>query len=205
MATSSSPYGLRPIRRADGMPYAGATTEYQIATAYGTNIYTGSIVIMTAAGTIAISTASGADITTNNYGGNPMGALGVFMGCEYVNAEGQLIHNNYFPTGTVNGGDNIKAKVCDDPHMLFQAQLATGGGALTIVGNNAILNAVQATGTGSTTTGISNTALSNTTQTTVAGLRIVQHVSPLTDDFPDVLVRFTAEGHTYTQSSSVGI
>ena len=205
MATASSPYGLVPIRRADGLPYAGATTEYQIASAYGTNIYTGSIVIMTAAGTIAISTATGADITTNNFGGNPMGALGVFMGCEYVNTEGQVVHSNYFPTGTVNGGNTISAKVCDDPHMLFQAQMATGGGALTIVGNNAILNAVQSTSTGSTATGKSNTALSSTTQTTVAGLRVVQHVSPLTDDFVDVLVRFTAEGHTYTQSSSVGI
>ena len=28
MATTAAPYGLKPVKRADGMPYAGATSQY---------------------------------------------------------------------------------------------------------------------------------------------------------------------------------
>ena len=30
MATTATPYGLRPVKRTDGMPYAGATSQYLI-------------------------------------------------------------------------------------------------------------------------------------------------------------------------------
>ena len=30
MATAAAPYGLRPVKRTDGMPYAGATSQYLI-------------------------------------------------------------------------------------------------------------------------------------------------------------------------------
>jgi hypothetical protein len=30
MATTAAPYGLKPVKRADGMPYAGATSQYLI-------------------------------------------------------------------------------------------------------------------------------------------------------------------------------
>ena len=65
-------------------PSAGATTEYLIDPAgEATNIYNGQVVIIGTDGYIAISTASGADATTNNLGGNGIGAIGVFVGCEY--------------------------------------------------------------------------------------------------------------------------
>ena len=67
MATTAAPQGLKPVKRADGMPYAGATTEYLIDPAgEATNIFNGQVVIIGTDGYIAISTASGADATTNN-------------------------------------------------------------------------------------------------------------------------------------------
>ena len=45
MATTASPYGLRPVKRVDGMPYSGATSMYLIDPAgYNTNIFNGSVV-----------------------------------------------------------------------------------------------------------------------------------------------------------------
>jgi len=93
MATTAAPYGLKPVKRADGLPYAGATSQYLIDPAgEATNIFNGQVVIIGADGYIALATASGADVTTNNLGGSGVGAIGVFVGCEYVNAQGQVIH-----------------------------------------------------------------------------------------------------------------
>ena len=66
MATTASPYGLKPVKRADGMPYAGATSQYLIDPAgEGTNLFYGQVVHIGADGYIALSTATGADATTN--------------------------------------------------------------------------------------------------------------------------------------------
>jgi hypothetical protein len=199
MATAAAPYGLRPVKRTDGMPYAGATSQYLIDPAgEATNLFYGQVVIIGADGYIALSTATGADITTNNLGGNGVGAIGVFVGCEYVNSSGQLVQAQYYPSGTANGG-TIKAYVVDDPNVLFQAQL-DGAGAQTIIGTNTFFAAVQSTSTGSTTTGNSTSALDATVQTAAAAFRIVAHVSPASDAFPDVLVKFNPGAHQMTNN-----
>ena len=36
--TVSAPYGLKPINRIDGLPYAGATQQLTIASTYNTEI-----------------------------------------------------------------------------------------------------------------------------------------------------------------------
>ena len=199
MATTATPYGLRPVKRTDGMPYAGATSQYLIDPAgEATNLFYGQVVIIGADGYIALSTATGADITTNNLGGNGVGAIGVFVGCEYVNSSGQLVQAQYYPSGTANGG-TIKAYVVDDPNVLFQAQL-DGTGAQTFIGTNTFFAAVQSTSTGSTTTGNSNSALDATVQTAAAAFRIVAHVSPASDAYPDVLVKFNPGAHQMTNN-----
>jgi hypothetical protein len=199
MATTAAPYGLRPVKRTDGMPYAGATSQYLIdPDGEATNLFYGQVVIIGADGYIALSTATGADITTNNLGGNGVGAIGVFVGCEYVNSSGQLVQAQYYPSGTSNGG-TIKAYVVDDPNVLFQAQL-DGTGAQTIIGGNTFFAAVQSTSTGSTTTGNSTSALDATVQTAAAAFRIVAHVSPASDAFPDVLVKFNPGAHQMTNN-----
>ena len=194
MASTASPYGLRPVKRADGMPYAGAVEEFLIDPAgEATNIFYGQVVIVGSDGYLAISTATGADITTNNLGGNGVGAVGVFVGCEYVNAQGQVIHSQYYPSGTTGV---VKAKVVTDPMVIFQAQL-DGSGAQTVLGTNTFFAAVQSTSTGSTATGNSTSALDATVQTTAAAFRIVGFASTPGDAFTDVYVKFNPSAHSY--------
>ena len=199
MAATASPYGLRPINRIDGMPYAGATQTFLIDPAgEATNIFYGQVVIIGADGYLAISTATGADITTNNLGGSGIGAIGVFVGCQYVNAQGQVINSQYYPSGTTGV---VTAKVITDPNVAFQAQL-DGTGAQSVLGTNTFFAAVQSTSTGSTTTGNSTSALDATVQTTAAAFRIVgfvevQGFSAIGDAFTDVLVKFNPSAHSY--------
>lgn len=194
MASTAAPYGLRPVKRVDGMPYAGAVEEFLIDPAgEATNIFNGQVVIIGADGYIAISTATGADITTNNLGGSGVGAIGVFVGCEYTNAQGQRIWSQYYPSGTT--GD-VRAKVVTDPNVIFQAQL-DGSGAQTVLGTNTFFAAAQSTSTGSTQTGNSTSALDATVQTTAAAFRIVGFASTPGDSYTDVYVKFNPSAHSY--------
>jgi hypothetical protein len=202
MATTAAPYGLKPVKRADGMPYAGAMSQYLIDPAgEATNLFYGQVVIIGADGYIALATGTGADLTTNSVSGTTgVGAIGVFVGCEYVNAQGQLLHAQHYPSGyAAPTGTSIKAYVIDDPNVLFQAQL-DGAGAQTIIGANTFFAAAQSTSTGSTATGNSTSALDATVQTAAAAFRVVAHVSPASDAFPDVLVKFNPSAHQMTNN-----
>lgn len=197
MASTAAPYGLRPVKRADGQPYAGATSEYLIDPAgEATNIFNGQVVIIGADGYIALATGSGADLTTNSISGTTgVGAIGVFVGCEYENDQGQTVHSQYYPSGKLNA----KAYVVTDPNVLFQAQL-DGAGAQTVIGANTFFAAVQSTSTGSTDTGNSTSALDATVKLPAAAFRIVGHVSPAGDAYPDVLVKFNPGAHQFTNN-----
>ena len=197
MALTAAPYGLRPINRIDGMPYAGATSQFLIDPAgEGTNLFYGQVVIIGADGYIALSTATGADITTNNLGGNGVGAIGVFVGASYINAQGQQIYGQYYPSGTTGV---VTAYVITDPSVAFQAQLS-GSGAQTVLGTNTFFTAVQSTSTGSTSTGNSTSSLSASVQAAAAAFRIVGFVSTPGDAFTDVLVKFNPSAHSYTNN-----
>lgn len=200
MAITAAPFGLRPVKRTDGMPYAGATTQYLIDPAgEATNLFYGQVVIIGADGFIALATGTGSDLTDNSISGTTgVGAIGVFVGCEFVNSSGQLVQSQFYPSGTANGG-TIKAYVVDDPNVLFLAQL-DGAGAQTVIGANTFFAAAQTTSTGSTTTGNSTSALDATVQTAAAAFRIVAHVSPASDAFPDVLVKFNPGAHQMTNN-----
>ena len=51
MALTAAPYGLKPVKRADGMPYAGATSQYLIDPAgEATNLFYGQVAIIGADG-----------------------------------------------------------------------------------------------------------------------------------------------------------
>ena len=201
MATTAAPYGLRPIRRSDGMPYAGSTNQYLIDPAgEGTNLFYGQAVIIGADGYIALATGTGADLTSNSISGTSgVGAIGVFVGCEYVNSSGQRVQAQYYPSGTNSSSTAIKAYVIDDPNVLFQAQLDAAG-AQTIIGTNTFFAAAQSTSTGSTVTGNSTSALDATVKTAAAAFRIVSHVSDPSDAFPDVLVKFNPGAHQMTNN-----
>jgi hypothetical protein len=187
MATTAAPYGLKPVKRADGMAYAGATSQYLIDPAgEATNLFNGQVVHIGADGFIALSTATGADGTTNALptGTALTGSLGVFVGCEYVNDQGQTTFSQYYPAGALNA----KAYVVDDPNVLFQVQ-ADGAMDQSDIGANTFFAAAQSTSTGNTATGNSTSAVDATTKTTTAAFRIVAAVSPIGDAFPDLLVK----------------
>ena len=200
MASTASPYGLRAVNRNDGMPYAGATSQFLIDPAgLASNIFNGQVVIVNANGYIALSTATGADLTTNNLGGANLGAIGVFVGASYINAQGQQIYGQYYPSGTTGV---VTAYVITDPSVTFQAQL-DGTTTQAAFGANTFFAAVQSTSTGSTTTGNSTSALESTLVTTAAAFKIIGFASPVGDAFPDVLVKFNPGAHAFT--NAVGI
>jgi hypothetical protein len=200
MSTTNSPYGLKAINRNDGMPYAGATSQFLINPAgTATNLFFGQAVIIDADGYIALSTATGADLTTNNLGGSSLGAWGVFVGASYINAQGQQIYGQYYPSGTTGV---VTAYVITDPNVTFQAQL-DGQVTQAALGANTFFAAVQSTSTGSTRTGNSTSALESTVVTTAAAFKIIGFASPLTDAYTEVFVKFNPGASAFT--NAVGI
>ncbi len=203
MATTAAPYGLRPVKRVDGMPYAGAYSTYLInPSGYNTNIFYGSVVYINANGYINIVTGTGADATTNDWptgSTSVTGAIGVFVGCSYVNGQGQLIFSQYYPANTTGV---VQAFVVDDPMVLFAGQL-DGTATQAAVGANTFFAAAQSTSTGNTTTGNSTSALDATVVTVPAALRIVAFASPVSDAFPDVLVKINPGFHSMSVNTGI--
>ena len=203
MATTAAPYGLRPVKRVDGMPYAGAYSTFLIDPAgVNTNIFYGSVVYINANGYIAIVTGTGADATTNDWptgSTSVTGAIGVFVGCSFVNTQGQVIFSQYYPSGTTGV---VQAFVVDDPMVLFQAQL-DGTATQAAVGANTFFAAAQSTSTGNTTTGNSTSALDATLVTVPAAFRILGFASPVSDAFPDVLVKINLGFHSMTVNTGI--
>jgi hypothetical protein len=200
MSNTNTPYGLRPINRTDGMPYAGATSQYLINPAgTSTNLFYGQAVLMDASGYIALATATGVDLTTNNLGGDTLGAWGIFVGASYINAQGQQIYGQYYPSGTTGV---VTAYVITDPNVVFQAQLS-GQVTQAALGANTFFAAAQSTSTGNTRTGNSTSALSLTVQTAAAAFKIVGFASPLTDTYTEVFVKLNPGASAF--NNAVGI
>ena len=129
-------------------------------------------------------------------------ALLVYLLVVNTSMQGQRIQDQYYPSATANGG-SIVAYVVDDPMVLFQCQLDAVSGQDDIGSIVGFASAQHATTSGSTTTGNSTMAVDATVQTTVGGLKLVGFVSPTDDTYPDVLVKFTTDGHSLTQSTGV--
>ncbi len=200
MASTATPYGLKPINEIGGLPYAGSTRKLPITSGFGTNLYYGAVVCIAANGTIELVTTNGDNSTPF-----PAGTIGVFMGCSYTDATLGFVNRQYWPTGTV--ADDALAFIVDDPNTLFQAQ-AAGSITQADLGQNTHFDAVQSTSTGSTSTGNSNTALDATTNTTAGwAFRIVDFVdapgSAVGDAYTDVIVKFNPGAHSYTNQTGI--
>jgi hypothetical protein len=205
MASVASPYGLKPVNQLGGTPYAGATRTYLIDPAgSASTIYNGSPVYVNASGYLAVATATGADATTNGFpvGTANTGIVGVFVGCSYYNAQGQLIFSQYYPTGVTGV---IQASVVDDPNVVFQVQSA-GSVTQAAVGANLFFT-TGAVATGSTTTGNSTasvvagaSAVTTTAAFRVVGFPNVQGFSVVGDAFTDVYVKINPGYHSYTNA-----
>jgi len=211
MASTATPYGFKAVNELGGLPYSGSTRQFPINPAgYNTNIFNGSLVYVAASGYLQIATSTGADATTNGFptGTANTGCVGVFVGCTYVNAQGQVIYAQYYPANYVAPtGTTITAYVIDDDRAVFQVQ-ADGSLTFAALGANVVLSAAQSTSTGSTTTGNSTTSVSATAQTTTGAFRVIgfvnmQGFSVAGDAYTDILVKFNPGYHSY--SNAVGL
>lgn len=130
----NAPFGLKPLCSITGGAWAGKMNIYNIsttndgATTYGGKLFTGDPVIWNTvganngAGTIARYAPNHAD---QNTAANKTPVLGVFNGCEYTLATGELVKSAYWPGGVaVMPGSKIKAYVIDDPNIIWDIQVS---------------------------------------------------------------------------------
>ena len=194
--TVSAPYGLQAINRIDGMPYAGAIRQIPVAAGFGTAIFDGDTVVINSDGYLVKS-------TTTNTGD----IVGVCVGGQYVNSNGQTIQGQFIPALASTASNPALAYVVDDPMALFKVAVVTSGTTMgtagrTVVGSNLplVLNP------GNTTTGNSAFAVTLTGAGTTAAIPIrVIDVVPETatgaDAFRELLVKINT--HQYNNTTGV--
>jgi len=188
--TVSAPYGLDPINRFDGMPYAGATQLLGIASTYNTPIYNGDVVAIVG-GTIVKSLVT-SNVSTNS----STATYGVFMGCQYVNSQSQLVQAQYYP-GNVTA-TSATAYVVADPVAEYKVAVTYSGNStissttVAAIGTNAAL--IQ--GTGSSTTGNSGISVAapasgagNVATLPVRIIRVVPETAINSTAFTEVVVK----------------
>lgn len=202
MATTSAPYGLRPVNLLGGQSFAGSTRLYSIPSGYAVSIQTGDPVIITntgsTRGTIARMNATTTATTVTSTGGG-FGFVGVFMGCTYTDPVFGKIFRQTYPASTV--ASDIQAYVADDPDQVFQIQ-ADEALSQTALGCNASLIQTVAGSSGYVASGLGLDASSIATTNTLP-LRIVDFVT-IGDAFTDVLVRINTHFHRTGNTGSAG-
>jgi hypothetical protein len=193
--TIDKPYGLKPINLIGGQVFAGQTRQYQIDPAgFAGNIFYGDVVKIVSTGYIEKDTGQ-ATATP----------VGIFQGCSYVNAQGQVIFAQYYPTGyAAPTGTYITAYVQDDPDMLFKAVIVAGqtedGNGLTpaylsrsVIGTNAEL--VQNTGvvaTGDSRIGLYAAVGSTTASLPIRIIDVVPDTANSSGNFVEVICKWNA-------------
>ena len=197
--TVSAPYGLKPVNLIGGQVFAGATRQFQIASGYATSIFNGDAVLLVTSGTIEKDTGT----TTAT-------PVGVFLGCSYVNAQGQTIYQQYFPASTTAPtGTVITAYVADDPDTLFKVAVVSGttviaGVSRAVIGSN--MSLVQ--NAGSATTGDSKVAVlsSSAATTNTLPIRVVDVVPDTAtgaDTYVELIVKWNWGMHQYQNATGV--
>lgn len=141
MSATAAAMGLQPVYHPSGLDRPAA---YTINPTYNTAIFKGDPVILNANGTVTVGTAAAA-------------LMGVFAGCEYVDATGKPTYSNYYPASqSVQSGSVITAYVYTDPEIVYEIQAvgqlsATLATAVAFIGDEADITYVA----GSTSTGLS--------------------------------------------------
>ena len=194
--TVSAPYGLKPVNRIDGLPYAGAIRQIPVAAGFGTAIFNGDTVQIDSTGYLVLS-------STTNSGA----VVGVCLGGQYVNSSGQTVQGQYLPALISTSTNLAYAYVVDDPMALFKVAVVSSGTTMssagrTVVGSNLalVLNA------GSTTTGDSAYAVTLTGAGTTATIPIrvidvVPETATAADTYTELLVKINT--HQYNNTTGV--
>jgi len=200
--TVDKTYGFKPLNRLDGLPYAGAIRQIPIAAAYATAILNGDTVQVDTNGYIVASTVTSS--------GN---IVGVLIGCQYVNSNGQTVQGQYYPAALSTSTALAFAYVVDDPSAVFKVVATVASSTVptaysrAIVGSNVaiVLNA------GSTTTGDSFYGIDGSSANTTNTLPVrVVDVVPDTATGPATVAastyyEFLVKFNTAQYNSTTGI
>ena len=196
MSSTSAPFGFRPSFHNSGQMRPKA---YTIASTYAANIFQGDPVKLTDNGVIQLGSSDGTrDGTTDG-----VALLGIFAGCQYLDASGKPTISPFWPSGTT--GTEITAWVYDDPETLFDAQYTNPGtpGSTTVqtaVGEEC--DWTVASPGGSTRTGLSTTQLS-VIQATSGQFQITGFAYNINDSLTDAYVVATVRINEHHYKAAV--
>jgi hypothetical protein len=194
--TVSAPFGLQPINRIDGMPYAGAIRQIPVAAGFGTAIFDGDTVVINSDGYLVKS-------TTTNSGD----IVGVCLGGQYVNSSGQTVQGQFIPALASTSTNLALAYVVDDPMALFKVAVVTSGTTMgtagrTVVGTNLalVLNAGNTT-TGNSAFAVTLTGAGTTATIPIRVIDVVPETATAADTFTELLVKINT--HQYNNTTGV--
>lgn len=194
--TVSAPYGLKPVNRVDGLPYAGAIRQIPVAAGFGTAIFNGDTVQINSDGYLILS-------TTTNSGA----VVGVCLGGQYVNSSGQTVQGQYLPASISTATNLAYAYVVDDPMALFKVAVVSSGTTMSSAGRTVVgSNLALVLNTGNTTTGDSAYAVTLTGAGTTATIPIrvidvVPETATAADTYTELLVKINT--HQYNNTTGV--
>ncbi len=194
--TVSAPFGLQPINRIDGMPYAGAIRQIPVAAGFGTAIFDGDTVVINSDGYLVKS-------TTTNSGD----IVGVCVGGQYVNSSNQTVQGQFIPALASTSANLALAYVVDDPMALFKVAVVTSGTTMgtagrTVVGSNLalVLNAGNTT-TGNSAFAVTLTGAGTTATIPIRVIDVVPETATAADTFTELLVKINT--HQYNNTTGV--
>ena len=182
MSSTSAPFGFRASFHNSGQMRPKA---YTIASTYAANIFSGDPVKLTDTGVIQLGTSDG----TRSGTVDGISLLGIFAGCQYLDASGKPTISPFWPSGTT--GTEIVAWVYDDPETLFDVQYTNpspGTTVQTAVGEEC--DWTVASPGGSTQTGLSNCQLT-AIQATSGQFQITGFGYNINDSLTDAYVEVT--------------
>jgi hypothetical protein len=194
MSSTSAPFGFRPSFHNSGQMRPKA---YTITSTYAANIFSGDPVKLTDNGVVELGTSDG---TRSGTAGGVL-LLGIFAGCQYLDASGKPTISPFWPSGTT--GTEIVAWVYDDPETLFDVQYTNPSAGTTVqtaVGEEC--DWTIASPGGSTQTGLSNTYLT-AIQSTSGQFQITGFAYNINDSLTDAYVQVTVRINEHQYKAAV--
>ena len=214
MASTSSPYGLKPINLIGGQAFnGGVIRDIPLVANSATAFAVGNVIQLGNTGIPSSIAATPVAIDIPNAANATAGIVGVCVGVSYVDPTLKLqSFGQYLPANAITSGyTNVFIRVCDDPDQLYQIQGSAAFGSLTngpagAIGKNAALGNFGA----NATTGLSTINLvvgsngGSLAATTTLAMRVVDVVAESAlDNFPDLIVKFNVGVHSYTNPLGV--
>ena len=182
MSSTSAPFGFRPSYHNSGQMRPKA---YVIASTYAANIFSGDPVKLTDNGVIQLGTSDGTRTGTTD----GITLLGIFAGCQYLDAGGKPTISPFWPSGAT--GTEIVAWVYDDPETLYDVQYTNPSAGTTVqtaVGEQC--DWTVASPGGSTQSGLSTCQLT-AIQATSGQFQITGFAYNINDSLTDAYVQVT--------------